>query len=85
MMLKEIKELQWKFHQIDPMKEKKRCKELMKEYHELNKKFISQGWLMSELELMYTEAELEFDSEENDSEVAFILTPEEFQKITKES
>ena len=57
----------------------------MKEYHELNKKLVSQGWSMSKLELMYAEAELEFDSEENDSEVAFVLTPEEFQKITKES
>ena len=84
-MLKEVKDLQWKFHQIDPMKEKKRYKELMKEYHEHNKKLISQGWSMSELELMYAEAELEFDPEENDSEVALVLTPEEFQKITKES
>ena len=58
---------------------------LMKEYHELNKKLISQGWSITELELMYAEAELEFDSEENDSEVAFVLTQEEFQKITKES
>ena len=84
-MLKEVKDLQWKFHQIDPINDKKRCKELMKEYHELNKKLISQGWSITELELMYAEAELEFDSEENDFEVAFVLTPEEFQKITKES
>ena len=84
-MLKEVKDLQWKFHQIDPINDKKHCKELMKEYHELNKKLVSQGWSITELELMYAEAELEFDSEENDSEVAFVLTPEEFQKITKES
>ena len=52
-MLKEVKDLQWKFHQIDPINDKKRCKELMKEYHELNKKLISQGWSITELELMY--------------------------------